>query len=72
LVIYHNFQEGVGITNGWRTCNHVDSVQDAWLVYFGNFDLVSKQIEMTGAQSKCFGNFDARIEMDQNRLNWLK
>jgi hypothetical protein len=39
-----------------------------WL-YFGDFDLVSKQIEMAGVQSKCFGDFDARIEMDQNRSN---
>jgi hypothetical protein len=37
-----------------------------WL-YFGDFDLVSKHIEMAGARSKCFGNFDARIEMDRNR-----
>jgi hypothetical protein len=29
-----------------------------WL-YFGDFDLVSKHIEMAGARSKCFGNFDA-------------
>jgi hypothetical protein len=39
-----------------------------WL-YFGDFDLVSKQIKMAGVQSKCFGDFDARIEMDQNRSN---
>jgi hypothetical protein len=36
-----------------------------WL-YFGDFDLVSKQIEMAGVRSKCFGNFDARIELDRN------
>jgi hypothetical protein len=29
-----------------------------------NFDLVSKQIEMAGARSKCFGDFDASIEID--------
>jgi hypothetical protein len=47
----------------WIVCRMPD-----WL-YFGNFDLVSKQIEMAGAQSKCFGNVDARIEMDRNRSN---
>jgi hypothetical protein len=26
--------KGVGITNGWHTCNHVDSMQDAWLALF--------------------------------------
>jgi hypothetical protein len=30
---------------------------------------VPKQIEMPGAQSKCFGDFDARIEMNRNRSN---
>jgi hypothetical protein len=45
----------------WIACRMPD-----WL-YFGNFDLVLKQIEMAGARSKCFGNFDARIEMDQNK-----
>jgi hypothetical protein len=38
-------------------------------INFGDFDLVSKQIEMAGARSKCFGDFDARIEMDRNRSN---
>jgi hypothetical protein len=47
----------------WIACRMPD-----WL-YFGNFDLVSKQIEMAGARSKCFGDFDARIEMDRNRSN---
>ena len=46
-----------------------------WL-YFGDFDLVSKQIEMAGARSKCFGNFDARIakwiEIDRNDRNRSK
>jgi hypothetical protein len=42
----------------WIACRMPD-----WL-YFGDFDLVSKQIEMAGARSKCFGNLDARIEMD--------
>jgi hypothetical protein len=37
-----------------------------WL-YFGNFDLVSKQVEMASMWLKSFGDFDARIEMDQNR-----
>ena len=47
----------------WIACRMPD-----WL-YFGDFDLVSKQIEMAGARSKCFGDFDARIEMDRNRSN---
>jgi hypothetical protein len=42
-----------------------------WL-YFGDFDLVSKQIEMAGARSKCFGDFDARIEMDRNGSKWIE
>jgi hypothetical protein len=37
-----------------------------WL-YFGDFDLVSKQIEMAGARSKCCGDFYARIEMVRHR-----
>jgi hypothetical protein len=44
----------------WIACRMPD-----WL-YFGDFDLVSKQIEMAGARSKCFGDFDARIELDRN------
>jgi flavin reductase (DIM6/NTAB) family NADH-FMN oxidoreductase RutF len=47
----------------WIACRIPD-----WL-YFGDFDLVLKQIEMAGVRSKCFGNFDARIEMDRNRSN---
>jgi hypothetical protein len=43
----------------WIACRMPD-----WL-YFGDFDLVFKQIEMAGARSKCFGDFDARIEIDQ-------
>jgi hypothetical protein len=43
----------------WIACRMPD-----WL-YFGNFDLVSKQIEMDGTRSKCFGNFNARNKMDQ-------
>jgi hypothetical protein len=39
----------------WIACRMPD-----WL-NFGNFDLVSKQIEMAGARKKCFGDFDARI-----------
>jgi hypothetical protein len=45
----------------WIACRMPD-----WL-YFGDFDLVLKQIKMAGARSKCFGNFDARIEMDRSR-----
>jgi hypothetical protein len=45
----------------WIACRMPD-----WL-YFGNFDRVSKLIEMAGARSKCFGDFNARIEMDRNR-----
>jgi hypothetical protein len=50
----------------WIACRMPD-----WL-YFGDFDLVSKQIEMAGARSKCFGDFDARIEMDRNGSKWIE
>jgi hypothetical protein len=50
-------------TTVWIVCRMPD-----WL-YFGNFVLVSKQIEMASVQLKYFGNFNARIEMDQNRSN---
>jgi hypothetical protein len=46
----------------WIACRMPD-----WL-YFGDFDLVSKQIEMAGAL-EMFWQFDARIEMDRNRSN---
>jgi hypothetical protein len=29
--------EGAGITNGWRACDHVDSVQNTWLALFWRF-----------------------------------
>jgi hypothetical protein len=44
----------------WIACRMPD-----WL-YFGDFYLISKQIELAGARSKCFGNFDARIQIDRN------
>jgi hypothetical protein len=56
---------GVHVTM-WIVCMMPDSL------YFGDFDLVSKQIEMAITRSKCFGDFDARIEMaigtDQSKL----
>jgi hypothetical protein len=36
-MIYVEQQEGAGITNGWRACDHVDSVQDALLDKFWRF-----------------------------------
>jgi hypothetical protein len=53
-------------TTMWIACRMPD-----WL-NFGNFDLVSKQIEMGGARLKCFGDCNARIEMDRNRSKWIE